>query len=83
MIKKFDGDLLTKSINHKLLVEVRLFATAKATDMNEHLKLSLRDFNPGFFIVQVGTKDLPLNKTSNEIAEKIVNLAESVKKNPA
>ena len=47
MIKKIDGDLLTKSINHKLLVEVRLFATAKATDMNEHLKLSLRDFNPG------------------------------------
>ena len=49
--------------------------------MYDHLKPTLRDFNPGLFIIHVGTNDLPLNKTSNEIAEEIVNLAESVKKN--
>ena len=51
--------------------------------MYDHLKPTLRDFSPGLFIIHVGTNDLPLNKTSNEIAEEIVNLAESVKKNPA
>ena len=48
--------------------------------MYDHLKPTLRDFNPGLFIIHVGTNDLPLNKTSNGIAEEIVNLAESVKK---
>ena len=48
--------------------------------MYDHLKPTLRDFNPGLFIIHVGTNDLPLNKNSNEIAEEIVNLAESVKK---
>ena len=38
MIKKIDGDLLTKSINHKLLVKVRPFITAKTIDMYDHLK---------------------------------------------
>ena len=80
MIKKIDGYLLTKSINHKFLVKVRPFTTAKTIDMYDHLTPTLRDFNPGLFIIHVDTNDLPLNKTSNKIAEEIVNLAESVKK---
>ena len=82
MIKKIDGYLLTKSINHKFLVKVGPFRTAKTIDIYDHLKPTLKDFNLGFFIINVCTNDLPLNKTSNETAEKIVNLAESVK-NPA
>ena len=82
MIKKIDGYLLTKSINHKFLVKVGPFRTAKTIDIYDHLKPTLKDFNPGFFIIHVCTNNLPLNKTSNETAEKIVNLAESVK-NPA
>ena len=62
------------------MVKVRPFITAKTIDMYDHLKPTLRDFNPGLFIIHVGTNDLPLNKTSNKIAEEIVNLAESVKK---
>ena len=62
------------------MVKVRPFTTAKTIDMYDHLKPTLRDFNPGLFIIHVGTDDLPLNKTSNKIAEEIVNLAESVKK---
>ena len=68
MLKKIDGYLLIKSINHKFLVKVRHFTTAKTIDMHDHLKPSLRDFNTGLFIIHVGTKDLPLNKTSNKIA---------------
>ena len=79
-IKKIDRYLLTKSINHKFLVKVRPFTTAKTIDIYDHLKPTLRDVNPGLFIIHVGTNDLPLNKTSNEIAEEIVKLAESVKK---
>ena len=48
--------------------------------MYDHLKPTLRDFNSGLFIIHVVTNDLPLNKASNEIAEKIANLAKSVKK---
>ena len=80
MIKKIDGYLLTKSINHKFLVKVRPFTTAKAIDMYDHLKPTLRDISPGLFIIHVGTNDLPLNKTSNKITEEIVNLTESLKK---
>ena len=80
IIKKIDGYLLTKSINYKFLVKVRPFTTAKTIDLYDHLKPTLRDFNPGLFIIHVGTNDLPLNKTNNERAEEIVNLAESVKK---
>ena len=80
LIKKIDGYLLTKSINHKFLVKVGPFRTAKTIDIYDHLKPTLKDFNPGLFIIHVCTNDLPLNKTSNETAEKIVNLAESVKK---
>ena len=38
MIKRVDGYLLTKSISHKLLVNVRSFAAAKTIDMYDHLK---------------------------------------------
>ena len=72
MIKKIDGYLLTNSINHKFLVKVRPFTTAKTIDMYDDLKPTLRDFNPGLFIKHVGTNDLPLNKTSNEIAVQIL-----------
>ena len=67
-------------MNHKFLVKVRPFKTAKTIDMYDHMKPILRDFNPSLFIIYLGTNDLPLNKTRNEIAEEFVNLAESVKK---
>ena len=47
MIKNIDGYLLTKSINHKLLVKSRPFTTAKAIDMYDHLKPTLRHSSPG------------------------------------
>ena len=70
MITKIDGYVLTKSINYNFLVKVRPFTTAKTIDMYDHLKPTLQDFNPDLFIIYVGTNDLPLNKTSNEIAQK-------------
>ena len=81
MIKNIDGYLLTKSINHKLLVKSRPFTTAKAIDMYDHLKTyftTLQSWRQSW--LHVGTNDLPLNKTGNEIAEEISNLAKLVKK---
>ena len=80
MIKKINGYLLTKSINHKFLVKVRRFTIAETIDMYDHLKPTLRDFNSGLFITHVGINGLPLNKAINEIAEEIANIAESLKK---
>ena len=58
-------------MNHKFSVKVRLFTTVKTIDMYDHLKPTSRDFNSGLFIIYVGTNDLPLNKTSNEVAGKL------------
>ena len=62
------------------MVKVRPFTTAKTIDVYDHLKPTLRDFNPGLFMIHVGTNDLPLNKIRIETAEEIVNLPEFVKK---
>ena len=63
------------------MVKIRPFITAKTIDMYDHPKPTLRDFNPGLFIIHVDANNLPLNKTSNKIAEEIVTIAESAKKN--
>ena len=69
MIEKIDGYLLTKSINYKFLVKVRPLQLQR-----QMISMTI------LFIIHVGTNDLPLNKTSNKIAEGIINLAESIKK---
>ena len=72
MITKINGYVLTKSIT-----------TAKTIDMYGHLKPTLQDFNPGLLIIYVGTTNLPLNKTSNEIAKKSCKSCRICEKNPA
>ena len=62
------------------MVKIRPFITAKTIDMYDHPKPTLRDFNPGLFIIHADANNLPLNKTSNKIAEEIVTIAESAKK---
>ena len=46
MIKKIDGYLLTSSVNHKYIVKVRPFLSAKTVDMVDYIKPTQRDFNP-------------------------------------
>ena len=48
MIKKIDGYLLTSSINHKYIVKVRPFVTAKTDDMYDHIKATQRNFSQMF-----------------------------------
>ena len=79
MIKKVDGYLLTSSLKHQYLVNTRPISAAQTIDMYDCIKPTQRDFKPETSPLHVGTNDLPLNKSPNEISEDIVTLAESMK----
>ena len=61
MVKKIDGYLLTSSVNHKYIVKVRPFLSAKTIDMLDYIKPTKRDFNPDVYLLHVGTNDLSSN----------------------
>ena len=79
MIRKVNGYLLTSSLKHQYQVKTIPFSTAKTIDIYDYIKPTQRDFKPEIFVLQVGTNDLPLNKSPKEISEDIVTLAESIK----
>lgn len=79
MVKKVNGFLLTKKVNHKCLVKVRSFSGAKVRCLHDYVKPTLRDFNPDHIILHVGTNDLNSEKTSSQIANSIIELHNSLK----
>ena len=79
MVKKIDGYLLTSSINHRYIVKVRLFLSAKTIGMVDYIKPTQRDFNPDVYLLHVGTNDLFSNKSHEQISLDILNLANSLK----
>ena len=79
MVKKIDGYLLTISINHRYIVKVIPFLSAKTIDMVDFIKPTQRDFNPGPYLLHVGTNDLSSNKSPEQISLDILNLANSPK----
>ena len=79
MVKKIDGYLLTSSINHRYIVKVRPFLSAKTIDMVDYIKPTQRDFNPDVYLLHVGTNDLFSNKSHEQISLDILNLANSLK----
>ena len=79
IVKKVNGFLLTRNINHKYLVKVRSFVSVKVSFMNDHVEPTLRDFNPEHIIIHVGTNDLNIERTASQIAKSIVDLCQSLK----
>ena len=79
------GDSMVKGIKHWKMqskntrVVVRSFAGAKVRQMMHYSKPAEED-NPSLYILHVGTNDLKENKSVDEIAEEITNLARSLKK---
>ena len=59
MVKKIDGYLLTSSINHRYILKVRPFLSAKTIDMVDYIKPTQRDFNPDIYLLHVGTMTYP------------------------
>ena len=79
MIKDVNGYLLTGSLNRKYIVKVRLCSSAKTSDKAYYITTTKRDFDPGIYILHVGTSDLTLDDTPEEITGHIVNIATSLK----
>ena len=75
MVKKLNGYLLTKKVRHKFLVKVRPFSGAKVSCMVDHVKPTIRDFKPYHVILHTGTNDLHSEKTANQIARSVTELA--------
>ena len=52
IVKKLNGDLLTRKIKHKHLAKVRSFSEAEISCMADHVKPTLRDIKPDIFYIQ-------------------------------
>ena len=79
MVKKLNGFLLTLKLNHKCLVKVRPFNSAKVRCIYDHAKPTFRDFDSDHIILHCGTNDLNSDRTSSQIAKEIIDLALSLK----
>ena len=78
-VKKLNAFLLTRKFNHKYLVKVRPFRSAKVGCMPSHVKPTVIDFNPDHIIFHCGTNDLSSERTTSQIARSIIELALSLK----
>ena len=72
MVKKLNGFLLTRKLKHKCLVKVRPFSSAKVRCMHDHVKPTVRDFNPDHIILHCGTNDLNFERTVSQITRSII-----------
>ena len=55
VVKKVNCFLLTRKLNYKCLVKVWPFNSAKIRCMHDHVKLTIRDFDPDNIILHCGT----------------------------
>ena len=79
MVNKLNGFLPTRKLNHKYLVKVRPFNSAKMRCMHDHAKRIVRDFDPDHIILHCRTNDLNSDRTSSQIAKEIIDAALSLK----
>ena len=77
IVKHIDGWRLNKRM--RSTVSVRSIPGATTKGMIHHVKGCLEDTSPGFIKLHHGTNDLNSNSTSEETADKILNLATSIK----
>ena len=76
VVKKVNGFLLTRHINHKYLVKVRPFSSAKLSCINDHMKPMLQDFNLEHITLHIG---IDTGRTTSQILKSIINLYQSLK----
>ena len=67
-----------QKMNANFKVFVKTFSGAKTTCMNDYIKPSVRS-SPDHSILHVGTNDLSSDKSTEEIARSITDLATSIK----
>ena len=78
MVKHLNGWEMSKKLNANCKVFVKTFSGAKTTCMHDYVKPSVRS-SPDHFILHVGTNDLSSDKSPEEIARSITDLATSIK----
>ena len=74
MTKQLNGWEMSKRIKTNRKIHVKTFAGATTTCVEDYTKPPLRMF-PDHFILHIGTGDLTSSKSSQEIANSIINLA--------
>ena len=78
VVKYSNGWERCKQLNANCKVFVKTFSSAKTTCMSNHVKPSVRK-SPDHFILDICTNDLSSDKSSEEIARLIIDLATSIK----
>ena len=58
---------------------MRPFSSAKTSCVHDHAQPTIRDINPEHTIFHVGTNDLKSEKTASQIANSIIELANSLR----
>ena len=70
---------MTRKLNHKCFVKVRPFSSAKVRRMYDHVKPTVRKFNPSHIALHCGTNDLSSERKASQIAKSFIELALSFK----
>ena len=78
MVKHLNGWEISKKLNANCKVFAKTFSGAKTTSMHDYVKPSVRS-SPDHFILHAGTNDLLSDKSPEEIARSIIDLATSIK----
>ena len=78
MEKHLNGWEMSKKLNANCKVLVKTFSGAKTACMHDYVKPSVRN-SLDRFILHVGTNDLSSNKSPEEIARSIIDLATPIK----
>ena len=78
IVKSVYGNAITKSIKYKKHIVIKHFSGAKIEDIKYYVKPT-QEKQPAQIIIHIGTNDLPGNKNSDEIANEIVEFANSIK----
>ena len=79
IVKNVNGYLLTKKLQNKKLIKVRLFSGAKVSCMFDHVKPTIREFNPNHIILHIRTNELKSSKIASQISRSVIDLALSLK----
>ena len=78
MVKHVFGWEINNKLDYKHKVFVRSFSGAKTSCMSDYIKPYFKENNPDHVVIDVGTNDLPSEKSAETIATSVLNLARQV-----
>ena len=78
MVKNVEGWKLKKSLRQNQNVFVRSFSGAKIKCMKDYVKPCIRENNPEYIILHVGTNELKSDSTPERIAKSVVDVGKNI-----